>query len=75
MNYKEFNIFYKYLYNRMNYYEFVDAMRNTTAYTSDSYIDEKWEQFKRDMVGFTATYDEKFFEYIKDKIEKENYKG
>ena len=75
MKYEELNIIYKYLYNKVSYDEFSQALKAVVPHAEDIYIDEKWELYKRDMGGFLATFDKEFFNAIIKQIEESGYKG
>ena len=69
---KELQILQRYLYNKMNYDSFKEAMKPIS--TNDGYITEKFETFKRDSLSFIVNYKE-VFHYCIDQINKTNYKG
>jgi len=75
MTYEELNIVFKFCYNQINYDLFETALKEVVPYTTSEYIDEKWTQWNRDQMGFLATYDKKFYNFVMNQIETTNYKG
>ena len=74
MSYKDLQIFYKYLYNKMDLYNFSVMMKDTIHATDNKYIEEKWQAFQRDLFGFIIQ-DISFFNWVKEQIFLEDYKG
>jgi len=75
MTYEELNLVYKFLYNEIGYYKFEQIMKSFMPHTSTGYIDEKWELFQRNLAGFLATYDKRFFNEVMKQIKETNYSG
>ena len=73
--YNEYRIIYKYLYNGVHYDVFKEALLAAVPHASSDYIHEKWQFFQRDMAGFTATFDEKFYNKIISNIKETQYRG
>lgn len=74
MNFQELNILQKYFYNKVNYIEFEKAM--LTVYNDTNYIDNLWEDFKKNPIKFlTSRNEEDVFNYFVEQIKKTNYNG
>jgi len=72
---KEFEVIYKYLFNRIDFEKFKEFMeRALNKEVGDSYIEEKWQSFIRNPAGFAASFKSFLVEVI-DEMEKINYKG
>ena len=75
LTYTDLNIFYKFVYNRVDYAMFSEAIKASVPHAQDSYISEKWDSYKSDMIGFLATFEEETFNFLRDEITKRGYRG
>ena len=75
MKFEDLKKFQSYLYNRVDYFTFKEALKTSDPYLNDNYIEEKWPLFNQNSMLFVTNYDNKFFDYLYDKMEKENFKG
>jgi len=54
---------------------FSEAIKASVPHAQDSYISEKWDSYKSDMIGFLATFEEETFNFLRDEITKRGYRG
>lgn len=72
---KDFEIIYKFLFNRVDYDKFKEFMeRGLNRKLDDGYLNEKWNEFIRNVAGFAVSYKSFLIEVI-DEIEKTGYEG
>jgi len=72
---KEFEIIYKYLFNRVDFDKFKELMENGIGKElNNGYLMEKWDNFMRDPAGFAASYKSFLVEAIKE-MDKIGYRG
>ena len=74
MNYEQANIFYKYLYNKINYKKFKELMLECDEHFTGSYIENKWDDYRVNAFAFTFTW-KKFFNAVVDDIALTKYRG
>ena len=74
MNFKEFQIFFKYLYNRINYDDFASIIAKEYGANHEAYITEEWESFQHNMIAYVGSR-EQVFNNISKRIKDANYKG
>jgi hypothetical protein len=76
MEFKDYKLFWLYIYNRMDYNKFrtlFDRANNTNF--EPYYINEKWTEFNNNPAAFIMTHNKSFFGLIQESIRKENYQG
>jgi len=74
ITYSGLNLFHKYIWNRMDYGLFREAIKAAVPHADEGYIRKKWD-YSGSKLEFIATYDEKTFNFLYNKMIKENYKG
>ena len=73
MNYKELDTLQKFCYNKVDYYFFQKIMMNVS--TSEYYLEEAFQRFKNNPIGFLMDGHREQFELIVSRIETIGYKG
>jgi len=75
MNYKNFNILGKFLWNRVNIDIFKKLLERATGRElDDSYVEENWKKFRECQLQYLIGFPE-FFDVVWDYIDQTNYKG
>jgi hypothetical protein len=75
MTYEEFNLFHKFLYNKVGYKEFKELMEIAIGRELDEgYIQEKWEFFQQCPTRYISGFKE-LFEAAMAAMEAIDYKG
>jgi len=74
LSYKDLKIFYLFCYNKVDYSFFKETLKN--LYFDESYLEDKYNQFKKDPINFIISRDElSLFNAINNIIKETNYKG
>jgi len=71
---EDIKLFLKYVLNRIDYDKFSEIIKESVQDPHESYIKEKWENFKVCNICFLLNFSESI-EIILEMIKKEDYKG
>jgi hypothetical protein len=79
MKYEEFRIIGLFCLNQVDYNMFKrflnEMITDGNGEVAESYVTEKWMDFRNRPLEFLIGYDKKLFDLIKNEIEIRNYKG
>ena len=73
IEFDDIKIFQKFLFNRVDYKLFSEAI--SIISTDDGYINEKWEKFKKNQIGFLVDFDSNVFKFLLCEMYSLDYKG
>jgi hypothetical protein len=74
LDFNELQIFQKFLYNRVDYQLFLEAMK--TVYDDENYIKPLWDEFTKGHIKFLTSRNEvQVFNYFISLINEMDYKG
>jgi len=75
IEHEQLSLLYKFVYNVMDYKMFALLLEQSVGLLSHSYCEEKWDLFKKDMIGFLVAYDSNFLHTINLEIIRLKYEG
>ena len=77
LNYKNTNLFHKYLWNKVDLELFKTHLHNSldNIYLYDGYINEKWDQFQKSPIQFAVSFEPAFFNACFAHMHEIDYKG